>query len=648
MIKQIPNREEPVIIFDVGSRDCMQSCEFAQHFPNAKIYAFECNPNTLDLCKQNIKNYSSITLVEGAVCDYDGDITFYPIDQSKTITTWKDGNPGASSIYKSNGNYTVEKYVQNEITTNAHRLDTVMEKLNIPRVDYVWMDLQGAELLALKGLGKYLKDVRLIHTEVTHTEMYTGQVLFDEFDQFMTLNNFRLTHPILGKGWQEDAIYAPVSELAKYEKKMYSQNGEDGITLEILKRIDHVENYVEFGVQDGTECNTRILDLNGWTGLQMDGGYDSNGIKKEFVTRENVIDLFKKYSVPNHIGVLSVDTDYNDFYIVERILNHYTADLVIVEYNASWTDDRIIPYKLGMWDGTNHFGASLKAWCKLFSKHNYSLVYTESKGVNAFFVRDASKFTIGTYSPPRYGNYYGGHPNNAQPTVCYSDVVDSFDIVIPVGPNDLEIVKEQLPFTMKNVIGYRNIYLIGDVEYPGTKTIPESNFPFSIDTVAQKHGVTKRCGWYLQQLLKLYAGRYIDDILDRYLVIDADTFFLKPTHFVENGKSLYAYGTENHLPYFEWLNRLLGFGKLVNVSGICHHMMFEKRFLDRILTDDFVDRFLDSVTDTTGSGASEYEMYFNWLVKYEPKSIKIRPLKWKNGNKVTNDLDYISYHWYLR
>lgn len=127
LTKYIFNKNEDYIIFDIGSRDCLQSIEFYNMFPNSKIYAFECNPNTLDICKKNIELYSDrITLIEGAVCDYDGNITFYPINQDKTITTWSDGNPGASSLFKSNGNYTVENYVQDEIITNCHRLDTVI------------------------------------------------------------------------------------------------------------------------------------------------------------------------------------------------------------------------------------------------------------------------------------------------------------------------------------------------------------------------------------------------------------------------------------------------------------------------------------------------------------------------------------------
>ena len=219
-INYINDKNKAYVIFDIGSRDCQQSIEFYKTFPNAKIYAFECNPNTLDLCEQNIISYQDrITLIKGAVCDYDGSITFYPINQEKTKTTWKDGNPGASSLFKSNGKYTVETYVQDEITTNCHRLDTIMNKHNIPCVDIIWMNLQGAELLALKGLGNKLSFVEYLYTEVSHREIYTGQVMYKELNDYMIKNNFSILNNLSLRGWQENVVYKKSSDLIKYEKK---------------------------------------------------------------------------------------------------------------------------------------------------------------------------------------------------------------------------------------------------------------------------------------------------------------------------------------------------------------------------------------------------------------------------------------------
>lgn len=187
----------------------------------------------------------------------------------------------------------------------------------------------------------------------------------------------------------------------------------------------------------------------------------------------------------------------------------------------------------------------------------------------------------------------------------------------------------------------------------------EKIFPFTIETVINFHGKLDRNGWYLQQLLKLYAGIVIPNILERYLVIDSDTFFLKPTIFIENNKCLYNYGSEYHTPYFDHMLRLNK--NLIKVdtdkSDICHHMMFETKYIKELIktienenNDNFYNLFLNLVTDIRGSGASEYEIYFNYMLKNHNNKIIIRELKWCNSNilQLDSNYDYISYHWYNR
>ena len=223
-----------------------------------------------------------------------------------------------------------------------------------------------------------------------------------------------------------------------------------------------------------------------------------------------------------------------------------------------------------------------------------------------------------------------------------SKKTSSFDIVIPVGPNDKSVIEQQIIYT-KNIIGYRNIYLIcydPSITIDGCITINENIFPFNIDTVAKHHGKLKRNGWYLQQLLKLYSGKCIPDILDKYLVIDSDTFFLKPTTFIENNKCLYNYGTEYHEPYFNHMKKLdkdlIKIDK--NKSGICHHMIFEKKYIDELISkieknhnELFYNIFLSKVTDKSGAGASEYEIYFNYMIMNNADKIELREL---NGTIV--------------
>ena len=246
-------------------------------------------------------------------------------------------------------------------------------------------------------------------------------------------------------------------------------------------------------------------------------------------------------------------------------------------------------------------------------------------------------------------------------------------IVIPVGPHDKSTIEKQIKYTQKNIIDYRNIYLIcydPSIIIDGCITINENIFPFNIDTVVKYHGTQHRyrAGWYLQQLLKLYSGKIIPNILDKYLVIDSDTFFLKPTTFVENNKCLYNYGTEYHKPYFDHMEKLdKDLTKIdQSKSGICHHMIFDKKYIDELISkieknhnELFYNIFLKTVAKTLRgmSGASEYEIYFNYMLKYNPDKIQIRKLSWTEQyggadklwmNETNSNYDYISYHWYMR
>ena len=87
-------------------------------------------------------------------------------------------------------------------------------------------------------------------------------------------------------------------------------------------------------------------------------------------------------------------------------------------------------------------------------------------------------------------------------------------------------------------------------------------------------------------------------------------------------------------------------------------MMFEKIYINELISkieekhnDKFYNVFLKMVTDFTGSGASEYEIYFNYMLKNHSDKINIRPLKWTNTTSIDNInsvYDYISCHWYMR
>jgi hypothetical protein len=220
--------------------------------------------------------------------------------------------------------------------------------------------------------------------------------------------------------------------LLKYGKKCFSQNDEDGITLEILRRIDILQNgsFAEYGVDDGTENNTLILKSLGWKGFWIGGGSlafnnnpndDSFAYIKNWITIDNILPLtndgLKKINIEK-LDVISLDLDGNDYFFIEKLLSSSILPKVfIVEYNAKFPP----PIKWSVsydeshtWDRDDYFGASLSSFSDLFERFNYKLICCNITGANAFFVKnefsnlfqDIPTDINDIYSPPRYGINY--------------------------------------------------------------------------------------------------------------------------------------------------------------------------------------------------------------------------------------------------
>lgn len=194
-----------------------------------------------------------------------------------------------------------------------------------------------------------------------------------------------------------------------YEFKVTSQTGEDGIIQFLIRNIS-IQNkiFVEFGVQNYTESNTRFLLQNdNWSGLVIDGSSDNiNYIKKDpiywrynlkaecaFIDCDNINDLIQDNGIAGEIGLLSVDIDGNDYWVWEAI-ECVNPCIVICEYNSLFgpTAKVTVPYDKKFYRTNAHYsnlyyGASISALASLAEKKGYSLVGSNQAGNNIFFVR---------------------------------------------------------------------------------------------------------------------------------------------------------------------------------------------------------------------------------------------------------------------
>jgi hypothetical protein len=201
-------------------------------------------------------------------------------------------------------------------------------------------------------------------------------------------------------------IYANIRDA---EFKVFSQFGDDGILQYLIYQTCAAPQiFIEFGVQDYSEANTRFLLMNdNWRGLIMDSDtlamsalqanelfwrHDLTAVPA-FITRENINPLFRENGFWGEIGLLSIDVDGNDYWVWEAI-NSVNPILVTVEYNSIFGPEHAItiPYDPLFSRTKAHYsnlfwGCSLKALCLLAERKGYAFVGSNSNGNNAHFVR---------------------------------------------------------------------------------------------------------------------------------------------------------------------------------------------------------------------------------------------------------------------
>jgi hypothetical protein len=198
------------------------------------------------------------------------------------------------------------------------------------------------------------------------------------------------------------------NNIQDYEFKVTSQFGEDGIIQHLISRFPIKNNvFIEFGVEDYKESNTRFLLQNdNWSGLVMDVSKENiNCIRNSelywkhdiaavdaFITKDNINQLISKNGFNGKVGILSVDVDGVDYWILEAI-NCVEAEILICEYNSIYGYDRkvTVPHDSSFNRTEKHYsnlywGASIAALTHLANKKGYSLVGSNSVGNNLFFV----------------------------------------------------------------------------------------------------------------------------------------------------------------------------------------------------------------------------------------------------------------------
>jgi FkbM family methyltransferase len=353
-LKKLFEAQARLIIFDIGSCEGEDSIKYAQLFTNAKIYAFEPLPKNLSILETNLKKYG-ITTVEVlpiAISDEEGKAEFYVSsgnpENAANLNEWDYGNKSSSLLAPGlvKDYYSWIKF--NEvIEVNTNTLENVCRYYQIEGIDFIHMDVQGAELKVLKGAKGFISKVKAILLEVESVHLYQHQPLQEDIENFMRENKFFLIKDTL-MGITGDRFYVnskyfsktsliplvfkngvnkkinqfntilkalkrkatltyKLFRLPRYIKASYSQCGEDLIVRYIFDAlaIDR-PSYIDIGAHDPEYfSNTALFYKHGSKGINIEP--DPKLFKKFLKKRKKDINL--------NIGISNSESEA-DFYLM--------------------------------------------------------------------------------------------------------------------------------------------------------------------------------------------------------------------------------------------------------------------------------------------------------------------------------------------
>lgn len=158
----------------------------------------EANENRANKVKEIVPNNHQV------ICSVVG-------DENGREVNFNEANNGQSSSIFELGTHSIEHpeiYYTNKTKRTTDRIDHLKKIYNIMDFNFVALDIQGAELLAIKGMGELLDNVEYIYTEVNEKKLYEGCCLISDLDNYL-IGFERVITNMTPHGWG-DAFYVRI------------------------------------------------------------------------------------------------------------------------------------------------------------------------------------------------------------------------------------------------------------------------------------------------------------------------------------------------------------------------------------------------------------------------------------------------------
>jgi FkbM family methyltransferase len=194
------HRNAAITIFDIGACEGEDSVRYARLFPRSTVYAVEPIPANVERTQATVERYgaTNVRILPFALADSRGRArmfvsTGHPPDRAES-EGWDYGNK-SSSLLKPDRHLEVHPWVRFDevIEVETRTLADVCADCHVEQVDFIHMDVQGAELKVLDGLGPLLDGVTAIWLEVEAVPLYLGQPLKDDVEDYLRARGFDLS-----------------------------------------------------------------------------------------------------------------------------------------------------------------------------------------------------------------------------------------------------------------------------------------------------------------------------------------------------------------------------------------------------------------------------------------------------------------------
>jgi len=195
VVRQKLSELSNLVLFDIGACDFSEGVNFKRIFPNSDVYSIEADKINYER-HYRAANKNGVKTFNVAFSDENGTATFYPsIFETKKNIDWRYAGSIVKPLLKENSNEALNhtvSYDMNGYEVRTVKIDTFCIENNIPKIDYIHIDVEGAEDKVLSSMGRFKPLFIFAETAHFDKKSYENKLNLKEFDILMEQLGYKI------------------------------------------------------------------------------------------------------------------------------------------------------------------------------------------------------------------------------------------------------------------------------------------------------------------------------------------------------------------------------------------------------------------------------------------------------------------------